>query len=83
MFRSRYSSIFYEIIISKRILYYLVFFFFCLGKRFADLVMLIAISWVLREFTIHSLHKQEDLKVLPKTILEPVHGLQVKLTPRR
>ncbi|XP_073972813.1 cytochrome P450 4C1-like isoform X2 [Rhodnius prolixus] len=55
----------------------------CIGKRFADLVMLIAISWVLREFTIHSLHKQEDLKVLPKTILEPVHGLQVKLTPRR
>ncbi|KAK9508198.1 hypothetical protein O3M35_007915 [Rhynocoris fuscipes] len=54
----------------------------CIGKRFADILMLTAISWVLREFTIQSLHKQEELKILPKTILEPVNGLHIKLTPR-
>ncbi|KAL1139871.1 hypothetical protein AAG570_006848 [Ranatra chinensis] len=55
----------------------------CIGKRFANLAEKIVISWVLRNFHIMSLKKQEDLKLIPKTVLVPVGGLKVKLLQRK
>ncbi|CAH1406773.1 unnamed protein product [Nezara viridula] len=55
----------------------------CIGKRFANIAEKTVLSWILREFKIESKLKQEDLKLIPSTVLIPSGGLQVKLTPRK
>lgn len=52
------------------------------GKTFANIAEKTVLSGILRKFIIDSMEKQEDLTLLPKTILMPERGLKIKLTPR-
>ncbi|XP_014274345.2 cytochrome P450 4C1 isoform X3 [Halyomorpha halys] len=55
----------------------------CIGKRFANIAKKTVLSWILREFKIESKLKQEDLNLIPSTVLVPSGGLPVKLTLRK
>ncbi|XP_046394849.1 cytochrome P450 4C1-like isoform X2 [Ischnura elegans] len=54
----------------------------CIGQKFAVLAEKTALSSILRRYRIESLHSQDDLVVVPNTVLVPKKGIRLRLIPR-
>jgi len=56
--------------------------YFSLGQRFAMMELKVVLSVILRNFTIHSMQKTQDIHPNPGLVLQPTDGIIVSLTPR-
>ena len=53
------------------------------GQKFAMMELKVIVATLLRNFTIESVQSTEELTIRPSLIIQPLEGIQVKLTSRR
>jgi cytochrome P450 family 4 len=52
----------------------------CIGQKFGLLEEKTVLSYILRHYRVHALHK--ELTAIPDMILRPEHGVSVTISPR-
>jgi cytochrome P450 family 4 len=55
----------------------------CIGQKFALLEEKTVLSYILRNYRLHSLDKREDITIIAELILRPKDGVRLTITPRK
>ena len=55
----------------------------CIGQKFALLEEKTVLSYILRNYTVKSLNKREDIKLMGELVLRPEKGIKLTITPRK
>ena len=55
----------------------------CIGQKFALLEEKTVLSYILRNYTVKSLDKREDIRQIGEMILRSENGIRIHITPRK